>query len=210
MPTATARSAATAALAGWCTCITSSRPTPGTIVLPRACINSTLTYSISPTQQQIEDHFDGNLCRCTGYRPILSAFKTFASDYPGTSPTLKDHVEKCKAIFPDIEELPRLLKGADHAGSKVQRMRLLNFFFVYNTTQCCGDKTKCGTPACTSLPRSTRPVRSVVNGVTWVQAAALSDIYALQAQYSGQAIKLVVGNTTYGVDKSTARLGPFC
>jgi xanthine dehydrogenase/oxidase len=34
-----------------------------------------------PTVHDIEENFDGNLCRCTGYRPILHAFQPFASDY---------------------------------------------------------------------------------------------------------------------------------
>ena len=34
-----------------------------------------------PTKRQVEDAFDGNLCRCTGYRPILTGMETFASDW---------------------------------------------------------------------------------------------------------------------------------
>ncbi|KAJ1740811.1 hypothetical protein LPJ68_003431 [Coemansia sp. RSA 1086] len=33
-----------------------------------------------PSELEIEECFDGNLCRCTGYRPILDAAKTFAKD----------------------------------------------------------------------------------------------------------------------------------
>src|SRR2546421_1346474 len=33
------------------------------------------------TKREIEDIFDGNICRCTGYRAILTGMKTFASDW---------------------------------------------------------------------------------------------------------------------------------
>ena len=35
-----------------------------------------------PTPQEVEDHFDGNICRCTGYRPILETFQKIASGNP--------------------------------------------------------------------------------------------------------------------------------
>ncbi|XP_043920190.1 xanthine dehydrogenase-like [Protopterus annectens] len=49
----------------------------------------------TPSLQQVEDNFDGNICRCTGYRPILDAMKSFAVE--GDS--------RQKGTLTDIEEL---------------------------------------------------------------------------------------------------------
>ncbi len=45
--------------------------TPGFVMTAHAFLQK----RPSPSQQEIEDIFGGNLCRCTGYRPILHGFR---------------------------------------------------------------------------------------------------------------------------------------
>ncbi|BFZ54960.1 hypothetical protein PYCC9005_001998 [Savitreella phatthalungensis] len=48
--------------------------TPGFVM----SLYSTLRNNPEPTEEELEESFDGNLCRCTGYRPIIDAARTFA------------------------------------------------------------------------------------------------------------------------------------
>ncbi|ONL99114.1 Xanthine dehydrogenase 1 [Zea mays] len=49
--------------------------TPGFVMSMYALLRSSKQ---PPTEDQIEDCLAGNLCRCTGYRPIIDAFRVFA------------------------------------------------------------------------------------------------------------------------------------
>lgn len=49
--------------------------TPGIVM----SLYALLRNDPDPSEHEVEEAFDGNLCRCTGYRPILDAAQTFSS-----------------------------------------------------------------------------------------------------------------------------------
>ncbi|KAK3387486.1 molybdopterin binding aldehyde oxidase/xanthine dehydrogenase [Podospora didyma] len=49
--------------------------TPGIVM----SLYALLRNNQNPTEHDVEEAFDGNLCRCTGYRPILDAAQTFTT-----------------------------------------------------------------------------------------------------------------------------------
>eukprot|EP00268_Persea_americana_P065659 TRINITY_DN880_c1_g2_i1.p1 TRINITY_DN880_c1_g2~~TRINITY_DN880_c1_g2_i1.p1 ORF type:complete len:1016 (-),score=186.62 TRINITY_DN880_c1_g2_i1:301-3348(-) len=61
-----------------------------------------------PTAQEIEDQIDGNLCRCTGYRPIFNAFHSPSC----AGSQFICHINKtnsCRSHAMDIEDISRSL-----------------------------------------------------------------------------------------------------
>ncbi|XP_075210160.1 xanthine dehydrogenase-like [Lycorma delicatula] len=59
------------------------------------------------TMKEVENSFGGNICRCTGYRPILDTFKSFCSDAP---PSL---VKKCTDIEDLLESCSKTCKNRE-------------------------------------------------------------------------------------------------
>ncbi|MBX2805381.1 MAG: 2Fe-2S iron-sulfur cluster binding domain-containing protein, partial [Hyphomicrobiales bacterium] len=55
-----------------------------------------LAQNPNRTKREIEDVFDGNICRCTGYRAILTGMKTFATDW-----TEEDEARRMKCRIDD-------------------------------------------------------------------------------------------------------------
>ena len=52
--------------------------TPGIVM----SLYALLRNNENPSQIEVEEAFDGNLCRCTGYRPILDAAQSFSTNKP--------------------------------------------------------------------------------------------------------------------------------
>jgi carbon-monoxide dehydrogenase small subunit len=57
--------------------------TPGMIM----CAHDLLERSVAPTEQEIREALDGNLCRCTGYQHIINSVQAAARKMAKHKPT---------------------------------------------------------------------------------------------------------------------------
>lgn len=187
-------------------------------------MHSLLTNNPNPTKKAIEDHFDGNLCRCTGYRPILDAFKSFASDYDPSESAVKR-----KGVFAtDIEDLAVEGKQCGgKCGSKCKKLRTGEVAELSPCEKKAEQKKKklikkmektenylAATAACTkerSLTSSPQLVQLDTSGAQrlWFHVYNLSDLYSLIQTYQSSVRKIVVGNTSIGIYKDTANADVF-
>ncbi|XP_038627933.1 xanthine dehydrogenase/oxidase-like [Tachyglossus aculeatus] len=151
--------------------------TPGMVM----SMYTLLRNNPEPSVEEIEDAFQGNLCRCTGYRPILEGFRTFAKDRgccggKGKDPNCclnqkeKSTVTLSPSLFNPEEFLP-----LDPTQEPIFPPELL---LLKDT------------------PR--RQLRFHGERMTWIQAATLEELLDLKAQYPDAV--LVVGNTRVGIE----------
>ena len=145
---------------------------------------SLLKANPKPTKQQVEDNFDGNICRCTGYRPILDAMKSFASD----SADSEDGGFECI----DIEVTSITV--------------LIYLSHVYNIAHF--HKQDLGThPCCKSSGQPCQGTRELCSGLRasatdpeWFAPASLTELASIfsDASDNSKKIKLVCGDTGRG------------
>ncbi|XP_064107764.1 uncharacterized protein LOC135216406 [Macrobrachium nipponense] len=138
-----------------------------------------LKSSMSLTTSQVEKSLDANICRCTGYRPILDAFKSFTVDAdPCLKERLADIEDSYKATCPKT--------GSACSGS------------------CEGEKTEGNE---TPIPVLEEDLKWIVDGVQWFRPVTLMGISnILKSLTSTEKVRIVVGNTGQGVYKED---GPY-
>ncbi|XP_005106600.1 xanthine dehydrogenase 1 isoform X2 [Aplysia californica] len=136
-------------------------------------MNGILLKNPKPTMQEIEDEFDATICRCTGYRSILDAMKSFAVDAPASLP----------GGLIDIEELEGKMcrkSGKPCTGhcSKTNERK----------DKACGNQTD-------------QSIHIVSNGSQWLKPTSLQELCGLLDKHRTDNYRLVFGNTGFGVYK---------
>ncbi|XP_060804308.1 xanthine dehydrogenase [Amyelois transitella] len=129
------------------------------------------------TMTEVENSFASNICRCTGYRSIADAFKTFATD---VSEDLK-----CKMI--DMEDLSVLKPCGVKCKEKCAHTRNKNI----NRNEEVEEEW------CVLAKENNKMI--VIDGEThkWFKAYALDDVF--KAINENDDYKLIAGNTGQGV-----------
>ncbi|OVA19419.1 Aldehyde oxidase/xanthine dehydrogenase [Macleaya cordata] len=177
--------------------------TPGFVMSMYALLRSSKKL---PSEEQIEENLGGNLCRCTGYRPIMDAFRVFAK----TDNILYiDSGKPCSSESPQGGEFVCPTTGKPcSCGTKV-----VNDDSTTNT-ESCGNRYK---PVSYNevdgssyrekelifppelLLRKLKPLSlSGFGGLKWYRPLRLQHVLDVKSKYPDA--KLVVGNTEVGIE----------
>ncbi|XP_065256620.1 xanthine dehydrogenase/oxidase [Emys orbicularis] len=151
--------------------------TPGIVMSMYALLRN----RSQPNMEEIEENFQGNLCRCTGYRPILQGYRTFAKDGGCCGRKVKDpgccmnETKDNATMVSSILFNPAEFQPLDPTQEPIFPPELLM------------QKDKPQEQLCFKGER-----------VMWIRPTTLEELLALKAQYPDA--KLVVGNTEVGIE----------
>jgi xanthine dehydrogenase large subunit len=126
-------------------------------------MSALLAAKPAPTKREIEDVFDGNICRCTGFRSILTGMKTFASDW-----TPEDEANRMKLLPDEASQAQFTPAGVTLAVPSGADLR-------------------------------PEPVEARDEAQAWVTPATLDDLFAIMRDNTGRKVRLVHGNTSFGI-----------
>ncbi|KAK2743120.1 hypothetical protein FQN55_007571 [Onygenales sp. PD_40] len=185
--------------------------TPGIVmslysIIRNAYDPETGKFSLSENDIEMKGHLDGNLCRCTGYKPILQAAKTFiVEDLQGQLET-DDTPSSVDALKSDEAQEATYLQGQFPGASKSSNGS------CGRPGGCCRDspdKKSCSSDSSTSLPSTSEDDNSSKTSLSEEITSSKQVPQILLASYSPTAeliyppglSKLSISPLCYGDDK---------
>jgi xanthine dehydrogenase/oxidase len=179
--------------------------TPGWVSNMHALNEATDANGEVATGRQIENYLDGNMCRCTGYRPIVKAFKTFSAESCHSKPGVE-----CAGVCASVNNC----QGGGCA-TDLEAICGNNSRKAPGSSSCEGKKS---TPL--GRKRDEAYVRDYVaqplmfyNPVTkqrWVRPVSIEQLVAVVRAYGPtETIQFMGGNTGQGVNKYFNDTAPY-
>ncbi|ORY03263.1 xanthine dehydrogenase [Basidiobolus meristosporus CBS 931.73] len=183
--------------------------TPGIVM----SLYALLRNNPNPTEHEIEEAFDGNLCRCTGYRPILDAAKTFAIPSGGCCGGKSNTGGCCKDESPAVSQ--EEVTGCGRAGGCCQDKKNIDQELSNSVT---ADKFEpvrlkkydpsqelIFPPALIKYAHAEkdannglRPLAFSNNKYKWYRPLELEELLQLKAEYPDA--KIIAGNSEVGIE----------
>lgn len=161
-----------------------------------------------PTEEQIEESLAGNLCRCTGYRPIMDAFRVFSktNDALYTSGSSEGDAEflcpstgkPCSCGLKDGSNGQSTKAHASFGGGD---WRPISYSEIDGTAYM---KKELIFPPELLLRKMAYLSLSGSNGLKWYRPLKLQEVLDLKARYP--AAKLIVGNSEVGIEMRLKRI----
>ncbi|XP_065224598.1 uncharacterized protein LOC135848590 isoform X2 [Planococcus citri] len=156
--------------------------TPGMVMNMFSLLNGDSKITMS----DVENSFGGNICRCTGYRPILDAFKSLASD---ATPELK---KTCT----DIEDIMSQMKICSKTQQPCENLCKTNGSNGFDD-----DGDLCDSDKDTQIPDVSFSMQ--LQGSRWFRVKSIQEIYdVFEMVQDNTKYMLVGGNTAHGVYRS--------
>lgn len=172
--------------------------TPGWITAMHALRESSSEEGQSLSKPDIDQYFDGNICRCTGYRPIMQAFHSFCGEKK-LAVSCHQPGDKCSSMGAlDIEDF-RGQECPSHVPSTCNS----------NTVAINPKKSTLAKKSYSSSPKGLPPrplyFHNPATGKKYYRPLTLEQLGAIFLSESAASalnqIKLVGGNTSIGITK---------
>ncbi|TYG53820.1 hypothetical protein ES288_D09G139600v1 [Gossypium darwinii] len=179
--------------------------TPGFIMSLYALLRSSET---PPTEEQIEESLAGNLCRCTGYRPIVDAFRVFSKTNNALYTDISSlSLQEGEFICPSTGKPCSCGSKAVHdIGTNEQPICSTRYKPIsYSEVDGSAYTVKEFIFPPELLRRRLTPLNlSGLGGLKWYRPLTVNDVLELKEKYPNA--KLLVGNTEVGIEMRLKRM----
>ncbi|KAL0419584.1 UNVERIFIED_CONTAM: Xanthine dehydrogenase 1 [Sesamum radiatum] len=155
-----------------------------------------------PSKEDIEENLAGNLCRCTGYRPIVDAFRVFARTndalYTNESSGLLSREFVCPSTGKPCSCGLNIKDDKETAKRSICRGDILKPISYSDTEGATYTDKELIFPPELLLRKLTNLCLNGSNGLKWYRPLKLQHVFDIKARYPDA--KLVVGNSEVGIE----------